>query len=60
MYGYLEISECIGYSLRKTILCFCQSFRIWLFILIIDPLAHGNVFFGIYQQGRGLLPVFAD
>lgn len=47
MFGYPEISECIGYSLCKTILC--QSFRIWLFILIIDPFAHGSLFSGIYQ-----------
>lgn len=50
MFGYPEISECIGYSLCKTILC--QSFRIWLFILIIDPL-HMAVYFLGYQWGEG-------
>lgn len=47
MFGHPEISECIGYSLCKTVLC--QSFRIRSFILIIGPFAHGSVFSGIYQ-----------
>ena len=42
MIDYPAVSEYIGYSLCETILLSCQSFRIWLFILVIEPTAHGS------------------
>lgn len=51
MFGYPEISECI-----EGILCvklfFVQSFRIWLFILIIDPLHMAVYFLGYINRER--------
>lgn len=58
LYDYPEISECTGY-LCKTFLCFVSPSE-YLFILIIDPLAHGSLFSGIHHWGEGLLLVFAD